>query len=300
MKKREKKPNIKELEKSGVIAFPHSFWSEKKVKGTLREKGSLRSFPLTALVLRTLKGRCGRWLTTSLGSSHLQPQGFRLYRRNAAGSNRDAAAHCNREPRRHRPQLVPRQLLPARTTAPRSFDPETLYDARGRQKCHRRKHLPLSGRRGTPCRLLPPHRDGDPLLGTQIRKPQGWGEGRAHCGGKIGPRSPGISQSPKTGERGYPWCLGKEWNPEAILVCEETTAMAPKEAAPRGTRRTPRNPARPRSFPWNPEHRAAAEDGSRGFVLTLPSKLFSSTSLMSARRSPELNKRQVSAWGPMA
>lgn len=51
--------------------------------------------------------------------------------------------------------------------------------------------------------------------------------------GEIGPRSPGISQSPKMGERGYPWCLGKEWNPEAILVCEETTAMAP-EAAPRG------------------------------------------------------------------
>lgn len=41
-------------------------------------------------------------------------------------------------------------------------------------------------------------------------------------------------------------------------------------------------------------------DGSRGFVLTLPSKLFSSTSLMSTRRSPELNKRQVSARGPMA
>lgn len=133
IKEREKTQHHGIRKKSGVIAFPHSFWSEKKAEGTLREKGSLRSFPLTALVLRTLKGRCGRWLTTSLGSSHLQPQGFRLYRRNAAGSNRDAAAHCNREPRRHRPQLVPRQLLPARTTARRSFDPETLYDARGRQ-----------------------------------------------------------------------------------------------------------------------------------------------------------------------
>lgn len=227
-----------------------------KVEGTLREKGSLRSFPLTALVLRTLKGRCGRWLTTSLGSSHLQPQGFRLYRRNAAGSNRDAAAHCNREPRRHRPQLVPRQLLPARKTAPRTFDPETLYDARGRQKCHRRKHLPLSGRRGAPCRLLPPNRDRDPHLGADIRKPQGWGEGREQCEGGAGrgPRSPGINQPPKKGEGCYPWCLGKEWNPEAILGWEEAIAMAP-EVAPRGTTR---NPARPRLFPWNPEHWAAA------------------------------------------
>lgn len=82
------------------------------------------------------------------------------------------------------------------------MDPETLYDARGRQKCHGRKHLPLPGRRGTPRRLLPPHRDGDPHLGTEIRKPPGWREGRAHCRGEVGPRTPGISPSPKRWEEG--------------------------------------------------------------------------------------------------
>lgn len=45
---------------------------------------------------------------------------------------------------------------------------------------------------------------------------------------------------------GYPWCLGQEWNPEAILGCEEATAMAP-EAARRGSPHDSRNPARPRS-----------------------------------------------------
>ena len=216
----------------------------------------MRSFPLTALVLRTLKGRCGRWLTTSLGSSHLQPQGFRLYRRNAAGSNRDAAAHCNREPRRHRPQLVPRQLLPARTAAPRTFDPETLYDARGRQKRHRRKHLPLSGRRGTPCRLLPPHRDGDPHLWTAIRKPRGGEKARCPAGRVgIGPRSPAISQSPKKGGRGV---IRGIWGKSVTQKPSWDVKKRPRwlqRLLPAGPRKTPRNPARPRSSPWNPEHR---------------------------------------------
>lgn len=160
---------------------------------------------------------------------------FRLYRRNAAGSNRGAAAHCNREPRRHRPQLVPRQLLPARTAAPRALDSETLYDARGRRERHRRKHLPLSRGRGTPGRLLPPHRDGDPHLVAAVRKLRGGEKGgrAAGRGGGIGPRRPGTSQSPKKGGGGSPWCLGQEWNPGAILGCEEATAMVP-EAAPRG------------------------------------------------------------------
>lgn len=34
--------------------------------------------------------------------------------------------------------------------------------------------------------------------------------------GEIGPRSPGISLQ-KRGTGSYPWCLGQEWNPEAIL-----------------------------------------------------------------------------------
>lgn len=53
-------------------------------------------------------------------------------------------------------------------------------------------------------------------------------------------RSQSVS---KKGGRGYPWYLGQEWNPEAILGCEEATAMAP-EAAPRGP---PQDSPRPRS-----------------------------------------------------
>lgn len=139
-----------------------------------------------------------------------------------------------------------------------------------------------------------PPRQG-PTPRNREKEASGSGGRRAHCAGKT---DPGVQVSvslQKKGEGGYPWCLGKEWNPEAILGCEEATAMAP-EAAPRGTPQ----PHATALAPWNPEHRAAAEDGSRGFVLTLPSKLFSSISLMSARRSPELSKRQVSAWGPMA
>ena len=176
--------------------------------------------------------------------------GGRLYRRNAAGSDRDAAAHCNREPRRHRPQLVPRQLLPARTAAPRTFDPETLYDARGRQKRHRRKHLPLSGRRGTPCRLLPPHRDGDPHLGTAIRKPRGGEKARCPAGGVgTGPRSPAISQSPKKGGRGM---IRGIWGKSVTQKPSWDVKKRPRwlqRLLPAGPRRTPRNPARPRLSP---------------------------------------------------
>lgn len=68
-------------------------------------------------------------------------------------------------------------------------------------------------------------------------------------GGKEGGRAAGGNRTqesrhqsvPKKGGGGHPWCLGQEWNPEAILGCEEATAMAP-EAAPQ---RPPQNSPQP-------------------------------------------------------
>lgn len=183
-----------------------------------------------------------------MGSSHLQPQGFRLYRRNAAGSNRDAAAHCNREPRRHRPQLVPRQLLPARTTAPRTFDPETLYDAQGRKKCHRRKHLPLSGRRGTPCRLLPPRRHRDPHLATEIRSLRGGEQGRCTAEGNPTQESRYQSDSKKKGEGVIHGVWGRSGTQKPSWDDRKQPRWL-QRLLPAGPRKTPRNPARPRPSP---------------------------------------------------
>lgn len=186
-----------------------------------------------------------------MGSSHLQPQGFRLYRRNAAGSNRDAAAHCNREPRRHRPQLVPRQVLPARTTAPRTFDPETLYDAQGRKKCHRRKHLPLSGRRGTPCRLLPPRRHRDPHLATEIRSLRGGEQGRCTAEGNPTQESKYQSDSKKRG-RELSMVFGAGVEPRSHLGMIGSNRDGSRGYSPRAPARLPAtlpDRARPRETP---------------------------------------------------
>lgn len=164
-----------------------------KVEGTFREQGSWRRVPFTALVLRTLKGRCGRRLTTSLGSSHLQPQGFRLYRRNAAGSQRRGRSLQQRAKETQAPASPPRQLLPAGTPAPRTSDPETLHEARGRQKRHRGQRLPPIRSEGNslPSPPAPPRRGPAPRNGDQAG-PGGGEKGGTHCGGDS---DPGIQAS---------------------------------------------------------------------------------------------------------
>lgn len=113
--------------------------------------------------------------------------------------------------------------------------------------------------------------------------------------GEIRPRGPAISLQRK----GEGEVIRGVWGKSVTQKPSWDVKKRPRwlqRLLPVGPRRTPRNPARPRSSQKNPEHRAAAEDGSRGFVLTLPSKSVS-TALTSARRSPELNKVRGSAYG---
>lgn len=96
---------------------------------------------------------------------------------------------------------------------------------------------------GTPCRRLPPHRDGDPPQ-KEISKP--WGGEKGGCNVEVGIGQESRYQSvSKKGGREVIVVFGEGVDPEAILGCEKSLAMAP-EIAPRGPRRTPRNPARPR------------------------------------------------------
>lgn len=103
-----------------------------------------------------------------------------------------------------------------------------------------------------PSPPAPPRRGPTPL--NRDKEASGVGKReRANAGG-WGESDPGVQVSvslQKEGTRSYPWCLGKEWNPEAILVCEETTAMAP-EAAPRGPPQDSPQPLPTALFPVKP------------------------------------------------
>lgn len=180
---------------------------------------------------------------------------FRLYRRNAAGSNRDAALTAI-EARRHRPQLVPRQLLPARTAAPRTFDPETLYDARGRQRAPpqeapttiRPEELPAC----TSALLPPPPRRG-PTPWNSDKEPRGGGGRQVpRGGGWESDRSPAISQS--QGGRGDRDIWGKSVTQKPSWDVKKRPRWLQEALLPAGPAGLPATPpdARPRE---TPEHR---------------------------------------------
>lgn len=149
-----------------------------------------------------------------------------------------------------------------------------------------------------PSPPAPPRRGPTPR--NRDKEASGVGEGRAHCGGNsIGPRSPGISQSPKKGGGGYSWCLGKKWNPEAILGCEEATAMAP-EAALHG--HPPDSPQPRPTAPVPVKPRASGRRRRRLPRLCTHSALEVVLLYIThvGQALPRTNKRQVSARGPMA
>lgn len=100
---------------------------------------------------------------------------------------------------------------------------------------------------------------------------------------------PGTGQSPESSAAGSRAVSTARGTPKPPWD-GRTRSRWPSRLLPRAP--PPRPTDRPRSSPEPRSNRAAAEDGSRGFVLTLPSKLFSSTSLMVARSSRELKEGQ--------
>lgn len=83
-----------------------------------------------------------------------------------------------------------------------------------------------------------------PATGPTPRNRDGEASGRA-AEGRRRPQSPGTGQSPKNGAESYSYRLGKQWNLEAILGCEEEVAMAP-EIVPAGPAGLPATPDRAR------------------------------------------------------
>lgn len=164
---------------------------------------------------------------------------FRLYRRGAAGSTRDAAAHCNREPSRHRPQLVPRQPLPPgrQPRAPATPRPSAMLGVASKATAGSTYRCPAGGE-------LPAGASRPTATGTHTSGRGGGGEkgGRAACANRTQESGYQSVSPPKNGDRAAGGVWGQEGNPEAILGGKEATVTAP-EAAPR---RLPQNSPRPR------------------------------------------------------
>lgn len=136
---------------------------------------------------------------------------FRLYRRGAAGSTRDAAAHCNREPRRHRPQLVPPGRQPRALATPR---PSATLGVAGKATAGSTYRCPAGGE-------LPAGASRPTASGTHTSGGGGWWwrEGRARCVRKSdsGVRVSVSLPPPKKGGQGCPWCLGAGGEPRSHL-----------------------------------------------------------------------------------
>lgn len=124
---------------------------------------------------------------------------FRLYRRGAAGSTRDAAAHCNREPRRHRPQLVPPGRQPRALATPR---PSATLGVAGKATAGSTYRCPAGGE--LPAGASRPTAAGTHTSGGGVARREG------ALRAQIGLRSPGIRQSrpPKKRGTGLPVVFG--------------------------------------------------------------------------------------------